>query len=96
MVGAVVRDPGFSSSSIDSGVAERFAQSTGFGASASRRVLMQIETPAGAPAAYVEDITENPDEYELVMPPSTRFEILEVVPPASDGEPSVVRLRVVV
>jgi hypothetical protein len=57
---------------------------------------MQIETPAGAPAAYVENITENTEEYELVMPPSTRYEILEVIPPATDGDPSVVRLRVVV
>jgi SPP1 gp7 family putative phage head morphogenesis protein len=95
MVGAVVRDPGFSSSSIDSEVAESFTH----GSSApppGQAVLMQIETPAGAPAAYVENITENTEEYELVMPPSTRYEILEVIPPATDGDPSVVRLRVVV
>jgi hypothetical protein len=90
MVGNVVRDPGFSSTSLDPSVAVSFGQGSG----SADRVIMQIESPAGTPAAYVDGISQNPGEFELVMSPSTRYEILEVVSP-TDGGPSTVRLRVV-
>jgi SPP1 gp7 family putative phage head morphogenesis protein len=91
MVGNTVRDPGFTSSSISPDVATSFGQ----GSSSTERVIMQIESPAGTPAAYVDGISQNSGEFEMVLPPNTRYEILEVISPTADGGPSTVRLRVV-
>lgn len=94
MVGAVVSDPGFSSTSIDSNIANQFSFSSPV--PRNQQALMQIEIPEGAPAAYAEGISQNAGEFEVVMPPGTRFEVAEVIPPSSEFEPPIVRLRVVI
>jgi hypothetical protein len=94
MVGAVVSDPGFSSTSIDSSIANQFSFSSPV--PRNQQALMQIEIPEGAPAAYAEGISQNAGEFEVVMPPGTRFEIAEVIPPSSEFDPPIVRLRVVI
>lgn len=66
MVGAVVRDHGFTSSSISTDSAF------------NNEVTMQIDVPEGTPAAYIEDISQNPGEYELLLNSGTRFEIMAV------------------
>lgn len=66
MVGATVRDHGFTSTSIH--------PESAFGG----EVSMQIDVPEGTPAAYLEDITQNPGENELLLNSGTRFQIMAV------------------
>lgn len=66
MVGATVRDHGFTSTSI--------RPDSAFGG----EVSMQIDVPEGTPAAYMEDITLNPGENELLLNSGTRFQIMAV------------------
>lgn len=80
MTGDVVRDLGFSSTSINPGSA--------FNGS----VAMQIEIPPGTRGAYVANVSQFPGEREFVLAPGTRFRILEVV---QDGSNARVRVEVV-
>jgi hypothetical protein len=89
MIGGVVSDSGFTSTSISP---ETFDNFTG-------DVALQIEVPEGTPAAYIDQISEfgsnsdtDPPERELLLDRSTRFEILEVG--RSNGR-STVRIRVI-
>jgi hypothetical protein len=66
MQGDVVYDPGFSSTSIN--------PNSAFGGA----VAMQIEIPAGSPGAYVANVSNYPNEQEFLLPPGTRFRIIEV------------------
>lgn len=75
MVGSVVSDPGFTSTSITPETLQSF----------SGDVALQIEVPEGTPAAYIDQISEHgsnsddePPERELLLDRGTRFEILEV------------------
>lgn len=85
MVGATVSDPGFTSTSINPQVSSgTFAGD----------VLLQIEVPRGSRAAYVENISQNGGEEELLLDRGTRFEILEVSPATDGSGRSNVRVRV--
>jgi hypothetical protein len=80
MTGDVVRDLGFSSTSINPGSA--------FNGS----VAMQIEIPPGTRGAYVANVSQFPGEREFLLAPGTRFRILEVV---QDGSNARVRVEVI-
>jgi len=82
MVGKTVTEPGFSSTSISPGSA--------FGG----QVAMQIEIPAGTMGSYVGNISHYKSEKEFLLPPGTKFRILEVKP-ASGGHKALVRVEVV-
>lgn len=61
LVGTTFDDAGFSSTSIK----------RPFGGD----VVMNIKVPKGTPAAYVESITRYKGEYELLLPPGTKFKV---------------------
>jgi hypothetical protein len=83
MVGQTVQEPGFSSTSISPGSA--------FGGS----VAMQIEIPAGTNGSYVGNISHYKSEKEFVLPPGTKFRIVEVKPGGAGGKKALVRVEVV-
>ena len=87
LVGSTVTDPGFTSTSINPDI----ANTSGFRGA----VRLQIEVPEGTSAAYVEGVTRNADEQELVLDQGTRFEVLEVVPSPDDPNQTNVRVRVI-
>lgn len=82
MAGKTVTEPGFSSTSISPGSA--------FGG----QVTMQIDIPAGTPGSYVDAISQHPGEKEFVLPPGTKFRIVQVKP-ANGGYNAVVHVEVV-
>jgi len=81
MVGSTVSEPGFTSTSV--------LTSSAFSGS----VAMQIDVPAGTPGAYVAGISHYP-ENEFVLPPGTKFRIIEVKP-AAGGKKAFVHVEVV-
>ena len=82
MIGQTVQEPGFSSTSVLPGKA--------FGGS----VAMQIEIPAGTPGAYVGSFSHHKTEREFLLPPGTKFRIIEVKP-GGYGSTALVRVEVV-
>ena len=63
LIGTVVTDKGYVSTS--------FNKDLSFSRMGSTDVLMEIHTPKGAQAAYL-----NPDESEIVLPHDTRFKVI--------------------
>jgi hypothetical protein len=82
MVGMDVTDEGFVSTSVG-----------GRAAFSSNNVIMEIEVPKGAKAAYLKPISNFPSENELLLAPGTRFRILQV---KKVGHQTQVRLRVII
>jgi hypothetical protein len=82
MVGMDVTDEGFVSTSVG-----------GRAAFSSNSVIMEIEVPKGALAAYLKPISNFPGENELLLAPGTRFRILRV---EKHGHQTQVRLRVLI
>lgn len=83
LVGSEISDNGFSSTSLDPDVSSRFGD-----------VAMQIEVPAGAQALFPGSLSNYPSELEMILPPETRFRVLEVVRNTPSGRPTV-RLQVI-
>jgi len=85
LVGHTLQDRGFLSTTIvrrgqlDKAVA------------AQRSVVMEIDAPAGTPAAYVGDIAIWRQQKEMILAPGTKYQVVEVV----DGDVTTVRVRVV-
>lgn len=82
LVGKTFEDPGFfaTSTSQDFG---------GFGGA----ITFEVEVPKGAMAAFVNDISHNKGENELLLAAGTRFHVISVKPNGSYGV--IVRVRVV-
>jgi len=88
-VGYMAQDFAFSSASVNPTTAHSW------GAGQYNAVIMQIEVPAGYPATYVDHISDNPGEYEMVLPPGTRYRIVEVKPSRSISDGVIVRVEVI-
>lgn len=71
LVGQTRQERGFTSTSIREDL-------EGFG----NLVRLEFEVPAGTPAAFIRDLSESPEEDELVLPPGVRYEFPE--PPRRD------------
>lgn len=86
--GKIMQDPGFMSTTIKPPGKHSFNQST---AKIGSRVELHIEIPPGAHAAYLESVSDFPDEQELLLDAGTRYEIVDV----TVGDPSRIKARVV-
>ncbi|GIH70334.1 VG15 protein [Sphaerimonospora thailandensis] len=90
LVGRTLQDRGFMSTSLArSGHTDPAGQ---MALGARRQVLMEIDVPAGARAAYIDEVSVHPGQWELLLGPGTKYEVVEVV---QDGAHTVVRVRVV-
>lgn len=72
-IGTVFSDKGYTSTSFDREVAERFS------AGWKDSVLLEIKNPAGQKGISVEALVDNPDstgEYEWLLPRGTKFKIV--------------------
>lgn len=87
MVGQEFNDFGFSSASVDQDIAHDWGGST------SDSVIMQIEVPAGTPAAYVDTFSANSGEYEMVLPPGMRYRIAEYRAQNPPGQGAIIRVE---
>lgn len=89
MVGKTVQDRGFMSTSIakDGHDNEGLARAV-----ANLPVRIELDIPAGHPAAYVEELSANPSQWELLLGAGTKLQIVDV---RQDGGQTVVRVRVV-
>ncbi len=67
LVGKTVQDPGFFSTSITPDI-------VGF----TRDIHMEIDVPKGARAAYVQRVSVNKHEEELLLAPGTKFKVVSV------------------
>ncbi|MER7363582.1 phage minor capsid protein [Nonomuraea wenchangensis] len=89
MVGRTIQDRGFMSTTIapdghpDEGLAR---------AARVLPVRIELDVPAGHPAAYVEELSANPGQWELLLGAGTKLQIVDV---HQDGAQTVVRVRVV-
>lgn len=81
LVGTTRTDPGIISTSIQPGSA--------FGG----QVAIQIDVPAGSPGAYIQSISQHPSEQEFLLPPGTKFRVIEVT--QGPGGKAHVRVEVV-
>lgn len=82
--GRVLQDAAFVSTSL-----ERDAT----GSKAPLR--LEIEVPAGTPAAYVGEISDFPEEKELILGPGQRLQVVSIAGDPRQGERVVVQVRVV-
>lgn len=71
--GQVIADKAFVSTSLDQGVAARFASSDG-----KNPVVFEIRTPAGASGVYLNaaELSEFTSERELLLPPGTKYRVV--------------------
>lgn len=69
LIGQKLQERGFSSTTIDE-VNEKFER---YG-----DVMLDIEVPAGTRAAYIEQITHNDGEHEMVLTPGMTFEFIDL------------------
>lgn len=88
LVGTEISDAGFTSTSLDP------AQTQVFGAE-QNSVDLEIEMPAGTRALFSGTDAAIPDEQEVILPPGTRYRVVETSNPAPPGRPSV-RIQVIV
>lgn len=87
LVGQEISDPGFTSTSLDP------AQTEVFGAE-QNSVDLQIEMPTGSRALFPGADAAVPDEQEVILPPGTRYRVIETSNPAPPGRPSM-RIQVI-
>jgi hypothetical protein len=71
--GTVFEDPAYMSTSTDQSVIESFAEGS------ENVALMEIAVPKGTQGIYVESITENPDEFELLLNRGHSLRIISVI-----------------
>ncbi|WP_431892672.1 phage minor capsid protein [Micromonospora haikouensis] len=87
LVGQTLQDRGFMSTTIS-----RLSDNGQMQIAQMRRVRMDIEVPAGTPAAYVEALSAHPGQHELILAPGTSYRVVSV---REDGPHIVVTVRVV-
>lgn len=87
LVGGEISDPGFTSTSLDR------AQTEIFGAEQDS-VDLQIEMPAGTRAVVPGNDAALPEEQEVILPPGTRYRVVEASNPPPPGRPSL-RIQVI-
>lgn len=63
---------GFSSTSLDKAFGKY-----------SDGVLLHVQAPEGTPMVYLAPVSDAPDEHEMLLPPNTRYEVIEVREPES-------------
>jgi hypothetical protein len=85
--GSEISDPGFTSTSLDR------AQTEVFGGEQDS-VDIQIEMPAGTLAVVPGNDAAIPEEQEVILPPGTRYRVLEASNPPPPGRPSL-RIQVI-
>lgn len=74
LVGTVLRDPAFQSTSRDFEVAHGFVMSS----KDEARVYMKIRGRKGKKAAPIEEISRYQDEYEVILPRDTKYLVVDV------------------
>lgn len=87
LVGSEISDPGFTSTSLDR------TQTEVFGADQDT-VDLQIEMPAGTPAVVPGNDAAIREEQEVILPPGTRYRVLEASNPPPPGRPTL-RIQVI-
>lgn len=87
LVGSEISDPGFTSTSLDR------AQTEIFGADQDS-VDLQIEMPAGTMAVVPGNDAVIPEEQEVILPPGTRYRVVEASNPPPPGRPTL-RIQVI-
>jgi len=87
LVGGEISDPGFTSTTLDR------EQTEIFGAEQDS-VDLQIEMPAGTRAVVPGDNAAIPEEQEVILPPGTRYRVVEASNPPPPGRPSL-RIQVI-
>lgn len=87
LVGQEISDPGFTSASLDQ------AQTGIFGAEQDS-VDLQIEMPTGSRALFAGDDAAIPEEQTVILPPGTRYRVIEANNPGPPGRPSL-RIQVI-
>jgi hypothetical protein len=65
--GKTLQEPGFLSTSIED---EAFG--------GTLPVRLDLDVPAATPVAYLEEVSDNPEEYEMLLGPGTKIKILSV------------------
>jgi hypothetical protein len=81
LIGKKLQDEGFMSTSVGSSAAFSY-----------NPVLLQIEAPAGSQMAFVDAISMNQGENEMLLAAGTKYEVLDVFP---RGSQTVVRVRII-
>jgi hypothetical protein len=87
LVGQEISDPGFTSTTLDP------AQTAIFGAEQDS-VDLEIEMPAGTRALFSGADASIPEEQAVILPPGTRYRVLEANNPGPPGRPSI-RIQVI-
>jgi hypothetical protein len=87
LVGSEISDAGFTSTSLDP------TQTEIFGAEQDS-VDVQIEMPAGTPVVVPGNDAAIPEEQEVILPPGTRYRVVEASNPPPPGRPSI-RIQVI-
>lgn len=87
LVGQEISDPGFTSTSLGQ------AQTGIFGAE-QNSVDLQIEMPTGSRALFAGDDAAIPEEQTVILPPGTRYRVIEANNPGPPGRPSL-RIQVI-
>ena len=77
LIGSSFVDKGISSTSMSISTPEQFM--TG-----ADDVMLKIRVPAGGSALSVEKLTRNPGEFEVLLPPGAKFNVVDVIPGAYD------------
>lgn len=79
IVGTHVSDDGIVSTTTNYGFAKSWASMTGATGGASKKVTATVRVPKGHPALYVEGMTKNKNEHEVLLPPKTKMVVTKVV-----------------
>ena len=85
IVGKVIRDEAFASTTLDRSIASSFAERSAYELSSrnivknSKGVVLEIELPAGSKAGFVGKISDVPTEAEILLQRNSRIEITEVL-----------------
>lgn len=85
LIGKTVREPAFMSTTVGGEGGGFFDES----------VLMHIEAPTGTRGAWVNHISHNKSENEVVLAAGSKFRILDVYPNPDNPGQTIVRVRVV-
>jgi hypothetical protein len=85
LIGKTVREPAFMSTTVGGEGGGFFDES----------VLMHIEAPTGTRGAWVNHISHNKSENEVVLPAGSKFKVLDAYPNPDNPGQTIVRVRVV-
>lgn len=81
LIGKKMQDEGFFSTSVGSSAAFSY-----------KPVLIQVEAPTGSQMAFIDHISANQGENEMLLAAGTKYEVLDVFP---RGRQTVVRVRII-